>query len=425
MNSYLKERDIPASLDMINPGSPGQGMPLRTLAFIGQLYGKPGIEFYRQARDLGSSNGIDNSLRDQAERHFFRRLRSRYHLPRWVNPLHFYKECETDATTSITELVGKFPGLQQTLELAEEAKVWTEHPTDALKMLAWSDQDMPPRTRFELIRREILADSVGQINSRVTSDQPRNVVLDALLVLNKQVYERAGDGDPYESHSYHDVVTNTFKGIVKNGNLPPGSIERKHPFTVRTAKGGIGPIYTCSRLKEADSTVFKALVKANRKENGGVVNPDDVLDNSGILYVVMDETKLHPFVGKVLEALQHHHPRGVVSIKGDNNAGTDRGQAPRLNFQRWQLTFRDSITPLELQFYKLGDYLNQIYEVGKKDRQSGYYLGRAHELYDLRRIADLLNRLFPEVFYGDKPKKAISIAMDQKAEELRGRNRVN
>ncbi len=433
VTTAIKERDLPTSLDMISHEKPGQGMPKKALGLVGQFFGRPGIELFRQARDLGRNNGVDQSLRQVAEEEFARRAKSRFSLPEGTNPLSFYQLCEADATDTITELVRRFPGKEQALELSEEARTWTEHPTDALKLLALKDKQqngqddgIDARLRFEILRREILADGSGKLKARVAGDEPRDALLSTLLVLGNKVYEGPlGDGNSHTTHSYHDPYTNAFKGLVTNGSFPPNAIERKHPFTVRLTQDGFGPVYMRSRIKGAESSLLKALSKAgNRKKDTGIVKPDDVTDNSGVLFVVMNEKKLNPFIMRVIDAVEHHHPRRVVDIKYDPQPGNDRGQA-RVKFERWQVLFAETANPLELQFFKVGDYLDSLYEVGKKDKQSGDYSGRAHELYELRRMADLLRRLFPECFYGETPNEAIRDAMDKKAQELLVRNRAN
>lgn len=418
----MAEIFIPTSLDMITHKEWGRGMPIRTLGLVDQFFGKPGKTMFRGVREHGMDYNPTEDLIKTVEGEFAQRIVLRYGLPDTVNPLQFFHESEQNATTAIRDLVARFPGSKQTLELAEEAKIWTEHPSEALQLLALKAIDL--KLRFELLRRVILSDTDAQIRARITADKPRSTLLQTLLILDDIVYEgEIGANKSFEAHSYHDRFTNTFKGLVTRKGVPPGSIERKHPFSVRIGKEGVGPVYMTSRIKGSEASLLKALIKAQDSDNGGLIDPYDVTDNSGILFVVMDESKFYKFIGSVITGLEHH-PRNLSIIELDNKTGRNRGQSAA-KFERWQATFGDAQAPLELQFFKLGDYLNQLYEVGKKDRKTEYYMGSAHELYELRRIAALLLKVFPQFFYGDAPREAIREAMERKAQELIERNKVN
>ncbi len=130
----------------------------------------------------------------------------------------------------------------------------------------------------------------------------------------------------------------------------------------------------------------------------------------GRIYVLMEDSiQPEQLADLVVSTIEAHAgsdlweiPK-ITKIEKDDQADVDHGQStepdePKFNARR-KIWFENIPTPYELIFYDRETYLNSIFEVGTRDSETGFYMGRGRGQFELRRTWHASKIPFPEEIY--------------------------
>lgn len=361
----------------------------------------------------GMSMGMTLSAKETEEinNHFLKSSSRIYSLPNSTDPQSFYRERKKDAI-GVIQYFGKLvPELAEDLELRDEITNLSDRPSDLLRYLA-DPSGVDSSLAYEAQRHAILHYQLGMIEARALNAGLCNLLYDVQDLLNQQLFEGLeGSGQQIFLESYHDDETNRVIGFPDRNDQRPLTAHLKRQRIVVREIPGIGYVHKKPNAKELGPTIAKSWVKADN--NGGTVHIDNAIQDSiRMKLVLMDDSvspkQLADLVVSVIKSgiksrLESDHPRKiprVVKVEKDNKTQRDHGQSVKINLNaRRKIWFKGIPTPFEMIFYDRETYLNSTLEVGRRDSKTGLYLGRAHELFELRRGRQIVRIPFPEEIY--------------------------
>lgn len=420
-----------------------------------------GPEAVKAARALKEGQSFTRSQAEEFDKGFLAASKKIYELPADTDPREFYIAQNKGAVGAVQYFGRLVPDLSTALALKDEITRLSDRPSDLLVMLCSQpmetasmttdelmnlDPDGPKRIdkrlAFETRRHAVIHFHLGGINARTLNGRIRTVLSDVQDLLDERLFiGPKGYGKDITSNSYHDDETNEVVGFPdRNDRRPLTAHLKRMTLSVRTMRG-IGTVYTNNRKKDDGTALWKSLVKAGK--NGGVIHINAaVQDSMGMTFVAMEDSvapkELANIVARTLREgidsrIESDHYRQlprVVAIEEDDMADGDRGQASTLAFNARRKIWLDGIpTPLELMFYDRTTYLDSKYEVGQRDPETGLYLGRAHDLFELRRAKEGVRLVFPESVYPKLSDQLLSRAFidtaKQTAFRLRGAYRAS
>jgi hypothetical protein len=266
--------------------------------------------------------------------------------------------------------------------------------------------------RHVLLTRIIAEGAARNINGKLDEElSDINDFLDEHLYTDPYIGQRRRES----FFAQHDDKTNTV--LEMGTEIKVGTHTKRHIFPVRTMVGE-RPVYAEIRKKDPISEGLKSLKKAVAFNKGWVDVTGDVQDNTGMQIVALDGGPIDPLMDNFVDVLAGY-PAGIRRIEEDDDVNKGGGQAENTRFRRLQIWIGDMPVPFEVKFEQVDDHLNSQVEVGEKSPKTGLYSGRAHSLYELRRIHDVMPILFPRALYKVDTLTAIKQRMDKKAQELR------
>lgn len=376
--------------------------PARVLTWF---YGKKSLSLCER---LIAGETFSRKEAESIDAHFLKSSQQIYNLPKKTDPQEFFLQQSKGALAAIRYFSDLVPGLSS-FELKDEIADFSDRPSDVLRMFASPFEGIDPVLAYEAQRHALLIYQLGTINARTLNGRLRTVLSDVNRLLNKELFKGPeGHGEDLFIESFHDDETNQVVGFLDHGNQMPWTAHLKRvPLTVRRAEG-IGLIRTKSRKKNDSVAIMKSWVKAIN--NGGTVHIDDaVQDSIGREFVLMDDSVLPKnLADKVVSIIQTEAgvksnfweiPK-IIKVEQDDESGNDRGQSIKSSFDvRRKIWFENISTPIELKFSNRETYLNAELEVGTRDPESGLFMGRAHDLFELRRCRDAVSVAFPLEIY--------------------------
>lgn len=342
--------------------------------------------------------------------YFLRSSKKAYNLPRRSDPQKFFLEQAKGAVSVVKYFPTLVPELATDLELNNKIALYSERPSDLLRMLSSSNLDQ--RLAYEAQRQAILMYQLGMFNARTLNGKLRTLLADVQDLLDEKLYEGAeGHTERIISESFHDDDTNQVVGFPNlNTQRPFTSHLKRESIWVRRIPG-IGEVNTSERKKDDSVAIIKSWVKA--LHNGGEIHIDQaVQDSIGMIFVARDFSvppeQLADLVISVIKSgaesrIDANHARQtprIVKVEQDDKVNKDHGQACDAPFNARRKIWFDGIrTPIELIFYDRETYLNSRFEVGNRDLKTGLYMGRSHELFELRRAREAIRVPFPKEIY--------------------------
>ncbi len=414
---------------MLKPTQPGKNNP--ALERLLKLFGGEFWPDYQQAIQNKPVTSSQARLYQQAiDAHFYQKLKEVYNLDR-TDPESFFEVQQGHARAVIEDVLEDYtPSLKSRIGIRNEVTL-TSRPSEIYRRLAMSTADITPELQFEVQRHLVLSLTAAEINARSTNEQLRHELSGVQSILNDHLFSGPeGYAEDYTVYACFDNDTNRTSCFFVNGCTTPKNSHKK-AFRCRVRfVDGTGHVYTDPRIKDTTSAILKTTRKA--VNNGQVMEPlNDVKDSMGMMFTVMDEnaeeksrfSQRERLVNQVRAAIQYH-PNGIEQIKEDNDVEQDRGQATGIQFTRLQIQLLGLGLPIELMVFDAWNYLNSRYEVGVKNPDTGLYDGGAHELYKIRRVADVLSVYFPQELYRVDTLEALRQRGDQVAQDLLNKDRV-
>ncbi len=378
---------------------------------IGRFYGKDAIS---ACMNLAPKMDLPTEVADAINDHFFEASRQIYNLPgSRTFSQSFYMEQHKGAI-AVPEYFGKLvPELKASFELKDEIKRFSDRPSDLLRKLSKVPPiEIDPTLAYEVRRHAILLYQLGIINSRSLKGRLLTVLSDIQNLLNQKLFVGPeGHGEDALLQSFHDDESNTVVGFPDRGDRRPLTAHLKALSLVVRRVDGMGVVLTGDRKKDDKVAIIKSWVKA--LDSGGRVHIDKaVQDSIGMTFTLMDDSvKPEELADLVVSVIQSGVEASLVSkgsrkiprimeVEKDDFTDADHGQSPQASFKvRRKIWFKGITTPVELIFRDRETYLNSELEVGERDPETGLYLGRAHDLFELRRALRVVRVPFPEEVY--------------------------
>lgn len=367
--------------------------------WVRHFFGEPGLEFAEALRQGKLRSHQVEDFRDRIDTHYFNAFTNTYSVDGSITPKSAYLNAQEVALGVVRDCILKaFPRYEDDL-LRNEVALRSPSPTDLYYYMVLPDQG--ELGAYEVRRHFLLLNDSAAVDARSGNGNLAIPLSDINRLLDEELFER-GSGQPTTICADHDSQTNTVSRVsyVESEKPLPNAIFRKHTLTAREIEG-IGLVQTRVRQKDLVSAVEKMLSKA--ATNGGVLDPGSVNDLMGFTLIALGGTdsissqdQLDLLEDKTVDVLNSH--RYVTEFKPDNEADRDRGQA-EVRFRRLLVFLSDQPIPLEIIFYDALEYLNSISEVGVEDPKTGFYNGRDHDLYVLRRMYPIMPYVYPKEVY--------------------------
>ncbi len=352
------------------------------------------------------------------------------------NPRRFYLDAQRGAKTFINYFGKLIPELAQSLQMKDEVGLVTDYPGRMYRYLSRPADSLDQMVAYEAQRHAIAtvmgadylaADARGKLGSVLAAVHDR---------LNINLFKGVeGSGDPQMFSSYHDDDTNDVVGYPGQTSKRITAHEKKYEKNVRSIEGR-GYVLTEPREKGSDVTLVKSIAKAKSPENKGVIDiTRDIEDGIGMIFVPMDPAvKVEELIEKVLQAVG---PVGteikmpgeekmlkIQKIKLEPTRERDRGQSPTLKSRVIKIWFEGISSPIELFFMDRNNYTNSLLEVGQRDQVTGLHQGSSHELYDIRRVSEVVRVPYPRERYPIPIEEALVRRDMSIAQDLRRRYRA-
>lgn len=387
--------------------------------FMRDVIGQGRLRFCREikaGRAVGTFEALGSELNNYILGESLPRI---YALSGSVDPQEFYLQQQRHAI-GVIEYYGEIlPELP--LELKDEISLLSERPSDLVKLLFRSPASIDSVLAYQAHRHVLLSHLSGLIHARAKNGRLRTVLSDVHDLLNNQLFEGVeGTGTRMVVESIHDDETGEVIGLSSSLRRAPLTAHQKRlSFNVRRVRE-VGPVYTSTRKKDDRIAIIKALAKA--QSNGGVVDiNNDIQDSIGMRFVPMDGAvmpeQLADLVVLVIQSGAGKLP--TVERIEDKQVGADHGQSPEYRHTGRRVWFDGVPVPVDFIFQSYKDYLNSILDVGARDPQTGLYMGRAHELFVLRRARMAAPILFDPKVYPLDFDTAFVKSSKLRAEELR------
>lgn len=367
---------------------------LQLARILGSFLGRGRLRLCRTLRDGGV---LSDDMAAKVNDDVLNSVRRIYRLPDSTHPQGFYIQ-QLKQAAGVRRYYGEIlPEVAQDLEGKNEISLLSERPSDLVRLLFRRPETIDPILAYEAQQHVLLSHIAGMINARTLNCRLSTVLYDVNSLLNQKLFEGPeGTGHKIHTESYHDDETNHVVGFPHRRDHKPPTAHLKHvPLTTRKIQD-LGLVYAGPRKKDDRVSIVKCLAKSS--DNGGAINVDnDIQDGIGLEFVLVEDCITpEQLIERVVSVIKSG-PRKVARVKFRNNeVERNRGQAAEFGFdERVKIWFEDLPTSLEMTVFTLTNYLNSKLEVGTRDPRTGLYMGRAHELYELRRARRVSRLIFP------------------------------
>ncbi len=399
------------------------------LRMVRDYFGKPGLELISSVHRPDRKNSLYkdperlSNLQEEADKIFFSKMREEVSFGREPE-LSFYRRQMTRANKVIYYLIKELGLPLDQYSLRNEADVIPDSPSSRL-MLVGDFNGVDKTLRFEIMRQMLLALAIAPLDIRAEEEQLETNLSRMNEFLSENVYiGPIGKTGRVDVYSQHDGMTNTVLrySLDKEGN------DFGHDRKVRSKKTPVRVrdtvfkerVLTNIRHKGEAESLLKSIQKALAEEK-----PIDVLesvqDSVGMQFVIMgDKRERDEFIVNFESALASNY-NDFSSIQKDDIPDSRRGQNPAAFEKRSLLRLKTLSIPIEIMYLSIEEYLNYIYETGLL--QDGIeYDGRAHALYELRRLNNTVPHLIPPEIYGNHLEDHVALKMSGIADDLRTLN---
>lgn len=424
-NMAERRLSVTAEMFLPNPEDRSDKTNLQLVRLMGSFLGRGRLRLCRMLRDGGvlSDDGAATVNVD-----VLNSVRRIYALPESTDPQEFYIQ-QLKQAAGVRKYYGELlPEVAQDLEGKNEVSLLSERPSDLVGLLFRRPETIDPILAYEAQQHVLLSHIAGMINARTLNGRLSTVLYDVNSLLNRRLFEGPeGTGHKIHTESYHDDEINDVVGFPHpKGKRPKTAHLKRVPFTARRIQD-LGLVYAGPRKKDDRVSIVKCMAKS--LDNGVIDIDNDIQDGIGLEFVLMDNrTAPGQLVDQVISVIKSG-PRKVDKVEfGDEKVEKNRGQATEFNFdKRVKIWFDGLPTSLEMTVFTLTNFLNYKLEVGTRDPQTGLYMGRAHELYELRRARKVAHVLFPREIYSDEAFDLEDVFINRSklvAQDLRTRYRV-
>lgn len=410
------ETKTPVTLTMFdNRVHPGEISLLTN--FFGSMGKKYFYNLFRGKQEV--DNVPDGNPKEYLDAFFFQRIREQYSYLSPGQEVEFYRSQLGRANKVIKYLINTL-GLPKRFGLRNEVQVFPDSPTQRLKQIA--DVNVDNDLRYQTARQMILAYLASPLDERASSEKIQTRLFDFQDFLDKKLFiGKTGQTEQRTIFSQHDNHTNStinyslesYKGI-KNKK---GAHLKKEALDVRTTSIRGIEVFTNMRHKGENESIIKAIMKAviNHKP---IDILDSVKDSIGMKFAIMGDEKVRDeFVHEFENLVKTNKDFDRIEI--DDTPGGERGQNRSSFKRRRQIYLKGLSIPIEIIFYSTREYLDSEYEVGRE------FNGKAHDLYDMRRMGAAAKILFMQEMYGIDIQPYINRRLEMISDELLYKNMID
>lgn len=392
------------------------------MRLLSNFFGPLGTKYFRNL--FRNQLNIDSSTEGYAEKYldsfFFQRIREQYDYLSPGQEVEFYRSQLNRANKVIEYLTNMLALPKGIFSLRNEVKVFPDYPSQRLSQI--TDTNVDTVLRYETSRQMILAYLASPLDQRAASEKIQTRLFNFQDFLDKNLYVgKTGQTEKRVVFSQHDNHTNTTLNFSfenhKKIKRKRDAHFKKETFDVRKTNVQGIEVITNMRHKGENESIIKAIMKAVKNHK-----PIDILesvrDSIGMKFAIMgNEDVKDAFIGEFEEMIKKH--RDFDRIEVDDNPGGDRGQNQSSFKSRRQIYLKGLSIPIEAIFYSASEYLDSEYEVGKD------FKGKAHDLYDMRRLGTAAKILFMEEIYGADIQQFIDKRLGIIADDLLYRNMID
>lgn len=386
----------PTTIEMYRPAERrSTETNLQMARLLSDIVGRGRLRFCK-----GIRGELSDELAGVINNYVLASVKQRYSLPEESDVQEFYMQ-QQKLAIAVPEYYGELvPEITKDVELKDEISMLSDRPSDLVRLIFRHPEDIDPTLAYEVQRHILISDLAGQINARTKNGRLRTVLSDVHRLLNERLFEGPeGAGQRIISESFHDDETNQVIGFPDRcTRKPPTAHLKRVPLVVRKIPE-VGLVHTSLRKKDDRVAIVKSLAKA--LGNGGVININgDIQDSIGMIFASMEDHITPAQLADLVVSIIQSGPRKVAKIEPDDQTDNDHGQSSAMSFNaRRKIWFEDIPTPLEFIFYDRETFLNSRLEVGTRDPETGFYMGRAHSLFEPRRARPTVDVIFPKEIY--------------------------
>lgn len=336
--------------------------------------------------------------------------------------LQFYRSQLNRANKIINYLIQSLDLPKEIFGLRNEVAVFPDSASERLRKIANRDY-VNSQLSYQVARQLMLAYLVSPLDERAITEKVETRLYDFQNFLDENLFMgKTGDTKNVDIYSRHDNSTNTLidasedfskingKKSVFDLKKESSHIKRKR-FTVRSTNIDDIKVMTNMRHKGENESVIKAIMKAIK--TGKPININEtVSDSIGMNFMVVgNEAERDVFMAKFERLVLSYE--GIDWLEVDDSPDNGRGQNKSTFKRRTQIYLKGLSIPIEIIFYSTSEYINSIREIGEN------YKGGAHILYELRRLGEAAEILFPKSVYETDIKPYIESRMEAIGDELR------
>jgi hypothetical protein len=413
----IEQGRTPVTLTMFdNKVHPGE------MGLLANFFGPLGKRYFRNLfrNQLNVDHSTEGSAEAYLDAYFFQRIRDQYEYLSPGQEVEFYRSQLNRANKVIEYLTNTLALPKGIFSLRNEVKVFPDSPSQRLRQIA--DVNVSTVLRYETSRQMILAYLASPLDQRAASEKIQTRLFNFQDFLDKNLYVgKTGETEKRVIFSQHDNHTNTtlnfsFENHKKIKRKREAHL-KKETFDVRKTNIKGIEVHTNMRHKGENESVIKSIMKAVKNHK-----PIDILesvrDSIGMKFAIMgDENVRDEFIAEFEEMVKKY--RDFDRIEVDDSPNADRGQNQSSFKRRRQIYLKGLSIPIEVIFYSTPEYLDSEYEVGKD------FKGKAHDLYDMRRLGTAAKILFMEEVYGVDIQPFIDQRLGVIADDLLYRNMID
>lgn len=373
---------------------------------VRDLYGEVGLEYYEQIRTTPirlEDRAFVLERRPVVDSVYFQRTRRRLGLTPGTEP-QVFRDSNIAANDFVIGLHRELlSGYDDVSRLKNPVENCNYHPARVIEILA--DPNMDRVVKWEMKRKMLVAETAGYLALLVINEDIGRRVEEIGQHLDRNLYSRrarVAETFEYRIDAYHHRRTNLYIKPEDAKTMSPDSlVVREHVLQPRLVDG-IGFVMTDMRTKTLDSAISKVLVKGlfSPNDSDNLHPLKDASDSAGIMFMVTGGVDMiRQVMDRAVGVLRNSPDGRASSVKPDNEILQTRGSSPAFKTFRLQVKMKGLSVRLELMFYDIEAHLNQRLHVGGVDTKTGLHTGSAHALYQLRRLGNLAEILFPKDFY--------------------------
>jgi hypothetical protein len=376
-------------------------------------------EDYLQIRQRKINNYLKSSTRAM-NRQFFSSVSTEYDSH---DPREFANRQFTHAANAAKQVSNTLYPASAVMDLRNEASLVPVSP--ALGIETMTSIKYSPSLREEEKKIHLNALLAADLDLRNGMHDGLNKLSQIQRLLDMQLFEMPiGATEIVKIKALFYNQTNSvghLEGIDQakfdENNIPEGMHIKETEMSMRRIKGTDIRVYTSPDYKSMESSIIKSTRKAlTNKLNGGsddILPTEYVLDTHRMLFTVdggpenegivaerikniLRDPKNQEYLAKLdysgepmIDPKSRNFVGSLIDIENFNKDNSirkaDDAQSSNVKFTRFYANFDSLPVPIEIKVQGVKLFLNDEFEVGTQDKETGLYTGASHKIYEYNR----------------------------------------